>query len=72
MPKLDVYDLGQKGLDIVNSPVHAPDGTLLEAQNVQVSAVDEELALRKRDGMLKLNATTASGRVLAIYNVPLT
>lgn len=66
---LAVHNPGEAGLDLVSSPVHSKDGTFLTLQNAQLSQRDDELALRKRDGMTKLNASVAAGRINAIYCV---
>jgi len=66
-----VYNLGSLGIDIVNSPIHVEDGALLLCQNAQISPDDAELALKKRDGMVKINSTAAAGTLLATINIPL-
>jgi hypothetical protein len=71
MPQYTEYVLGQVGLDLVNSPIHSIDGHLLLCQNAQLSPNDAELALKKRDGMSKINASALAGTVLFLYNVPL-
>lgn len=70
--KHNVYQLGHLGVDIVNAPFQVEDGALLSAQNADTATKDDELALRKRDGLSKINATTASGAILAIFNVAIT
>lgn len=69
--QLLVYNFGQVGLDLVNSPVHVQDGHLELCQNAQVSPHDLELAIKKRDGMTKLNETVMDGPILAIANISL-
>lgn len=71
MPKLNVYNLGSVGIDIVNSPLHVEDGYLLNCQNAQVSPHDADLSLKKRDGMAKVNSVAAAGSLITIFNVPL-
>ena len=71
MPKLNVYNLGSLGIDIVNSPLHVADGSLITCQNAQVSPDNADLSLKKRDGMSKINSTAAAGSLLAILNVPI-
>lgn len=70
--KINVYTLGQHGINRVKSPVHALDGELLSCQNANVRPNKAQLALSKRDGMAKINATAAAGRLLTISNIPLT
>ena len=67
--KLNVYNLGSLGIDLVNSPLHIADGSLLDCQNAQMSPNDAELALKKRDGMVKINSVAANGSIIAIFNV---
>lgn len=69
--KLDVYNLGMVGIDLVNGPIHQADGSLLLCQNALVDTSDAEVALTKRGGMTKVNSTTASGTILSIVNIPL-
>lgn len=66
-----VYNLGSLGVDIVNSPLHVQDGALLNCQNAQISPNDAELALMKRDGMVKVNSVAAAGTLKAIINIPI-
>lgn len=71
MKKIDVYTLGQHGINRVKSPVHVQDGELLSAQNATVRPVQGQLAITKRDGMSKINSTAANGVVNAVINVPI-
>lgn len=68
---LMVYNIGSMGIDIVNSPIHVEDTSLLSCQNAQVSPDDRELAIKKRDGMAKINAVAAAGTILTVFNVPI-
>lgn len=70
MAELTVYTLGQYGIDIVNSPLHVKDGSLHSCQNAQISPNDAELAIKKRDGMAKINSIAAAGSLVAIINLP--
>ena len=70
--KINVYGLGQYGINRVKSPVHVKDGELLSAQNAQVKPVQGQLALSKRDGMAKINSSAAAGTLSAIVNLPFT
>lgn len=65
-----VYNLGSLGVDLVNSPLHVEDGALVNCQNAQISPNDAELALSKRDGMVKINSVAAAGTLKAIVNIP--
>jgi hypothetical protein len=68
---LAVYNLGQNGVDLVNSPIQVSDGALLQCQNGQIFPNDADLAIRKRDGIVKINQSQAPGTILAIANIPL-
>jgi hypothetical protein len=69
--KTNVYNVGELGIDVVESPVHTPDGALLSAQNAQPAPIELEGGLRKRDGLAKHNATAAAGAILSGFNVSL-
>lgn len=66
---LKAYNIGSLGIDLVNSPIHVADTSLLSSQNAQVSPDDAELALKKRDGMVKINSIAAAGTLKAIINI---
>ena len=68
--KLDLYNLGDVGVKLVDSPVHAADGSYTSAQNVSVSLVRGQHGIRKRSGLALLTGTSMSGSVLSIINVP--
>lgn len=70
--KLNVYNLGDLGIDLVGSPIHIPDGALTQAQNAAVSQNQGEHGLKKRLGMAKLNATAlnSGAAIVSIGNVP--
>lgn len=69
--KLNVYNLGDLGVDLVSSPLHSPDGTFVQAQNVLVDPNQAEHGLSKRPGMTKLtSAGAAAGALLAIAPIP--
>jgi hypothetical protein len=70
MKQLKVYNIGDLGVDLVNSPLHVEDTHVLSCQNAQVSPDDREGALKKRDGMSVINAVPAAGTLLAIINIP--
>jgi hypothetical protein len=68
--KLDVYSLGQVGVNRTRSPIQVKDGELLQSQNATVRPVRAQLALTKRDGMAKINSSQAPGSILSITNLP--
>lgn len=71
--KLDLYALGQKGVNVTKSPLALTEDELLQAQNAIVSYEQGRGGLRKRGGLAALNGTALNGGadVLAIKNVPL-
>lgn len=71
MNKITAYNMGAKGLDLVNSPIHVDDTSLLSCQNAQLSPDDAEFGIKKRDGMVKINSSAAAGSILAMINVPI-
>lgn len=72
MKILQVYNLGSLGVDLVNSPIHVPDTSFLSCQNAQTITDDGELAIKKRDGMVKVNSVAAAGTLKAIINILVT
>jgi len=70
--KLDVFNLGASGLNLVDSPVHAEDGSLTLAQNAVVNIVDGEPGVAKRPGMAKLSTTASGSSLVAVLVVNLT
>ncbi len=69
--KTDVYNVGELGIDVVESPVHVAEGALLDAQNAQLAPIELEGAIRKRDGMAKFNTVAAAGQINSGFNVSL-
>jgi hypothetical protein len=68
--KIDAYNLGDLGVDLVSSPLHSDDGTLLLAQNVIVEPIRGQHAIAKRPGHTKITATAAAGALLGICPIP--
>lgn len=71
MDILKAYNIGVLGIDLVNSPVHVEDTSLLSCQNAQISPHDTEGGIKKRDGMAKINSVAAAGSLVAIINIPI-
>lgn len=69
--KIDIYNLGELGVDVVKSPLHQSDGDLIQAQNAMPDPSGLEGGIRKRDGMTKLNAIALTGTIEGAYSVPL-
>ena len=68
--KLDLYNLGDQGVSLVPSPVHAPDGSYLAAQNAHNNVQGAQHGISKRPGLAKMTATAASGAILAFAAIP--
>lgn len=68
--KLNLYNLGDLGVKLVDSQVHAPDGAFVQAQNVSVSLNGGQHGIRKRHGLRLHTGTSMGGSVLAVINVP--
>ncbi len=49
--KLNVYNLGALGVNLVSGHIHMKDGELLQCQNAMASPVGAQVALVKRPGM---------------------
>lgn len=69
--KLNVYNLGELGVNTTVSPVHLKDGELTKGQNATYDPSGGEGGLRKRFGMTKLNGTAAAGVIGGLISVPL-
>lgn len=70
--KANIYALGTEGVNRVMSPVHVPDGSLLSAQNAEISPDKGQRGLRKRGGMAKItNGGAAAGAILSMSLIPL-
>jgi hypothetical protein len=61
--KIDVYNLGDMGIDVTRSPVHTKDGEFEQAQNVMATRSGGRHAIRKRFGLAKLNSTASAGHI---------
>lgn len=68
---IDVYSLASRGVVVDKSDVHTSDEELLHAQNWQVDAVGGRGSIRRRDGLLPLNAIALAGPILGGVGVPL-
>lgn len=69
--KLNLYNLGDLGVDLADSPVHAGDGSYTTAQNASVGLNQGQHGLRKRPGLTLFTSGGAmSGSVLAWIAVP--
>lgn len=69
--KVNVYNLGEMGVNIDSSPIHSKDGELLRAQNWQTDPTGLQGGIRRRDGLAKLNTGAMAGSVSGIIGLPL-
>ena len=69
--KLDIYNLGEQGINVAKSPIHLADGELVHAQNAEFFIEQGRGALRKRPGLQVHNTTALAGRVNGMIGVPL-
>lgn len=69
--KIDVYKLGEVGVNIVDSPLHVPDNALITAQNIELPRDFGKGGIRKRGGMPRYNSSALAGSVLSLTDVPL-
>ena len=71
MPKLDLYALGARGVDLTNSVIHTEDGTFSSAQNATPDVRGEAGAVTKRDGLVAINSSALAGAIRGAVHVPL-
>lgn len=69
--KINVYNLGEQGVNVVKSPIHLTDGELRSAQNAIWDPSEAEGGIRKRGGMPRFSGSAMAGAVRGIVNVPL-
>ena len=67
---LNVYNLGEEGVNVDSDDVHVRDGELRAAQNFQVDPAGGLGGIRRRDGLNDLN-TALAGAVTGIIALPL-
>lgn len=65
--KLNVYNLGALGINLVDGPIHMKDGELLQCQNAMAMPIGAQIALVKRPGMDFLATTGAYNRTLKSF-----
>lgn len=71
MQETTEYLVGSKGVNVVASPLHTPEGALLSAQNVAFTRLLGVGGLASRGGIAPLTASPLAGPVLSLTNVPL-
>lgn len=65
------YRVGEKGVNVVASPLHTPDGGLLSSQNVEFIRDLGIGGIGSRGGLAPLNGTALAGAVLSAATIPL-
>src|SRR5688572_3645969 len=65
------YEVGEKGVNLVASPLHTPTGGLLSAQNVEFIRDQGIGGIGSRGGLAPINETALAGAVMALANIPL-
>lgn len=66
------YLIGERGVQLVPSPIHTPDGGLLVAKNVEFIRDQGIGGIGTRGGLAKLSGQTAlGGSILQLANMPL-
>ena len=68
--KLNVYDLGQGGVNTSKSPVHLDTTELTKGQNAILDTAGVEGGLLKRGGMPRLNSVAMNGSINGAIHVP--
>ncbi len=69
--KINLFNLGANGVDLVKSPLHLPDGAWRLLQNGEFSADKAQGGVKKRGSLNALNSVALAGAVRAMINVPL-
>jgi hypothetical protein len=69
--KINVFNLGDLGVDIVKSPLHIPDGAWRKLQNAEFGSNKGQHAIKKRGALLRINSVALAGSPLSFSNVPI-
>ncbi len=69
--KLNVYNLGELGVNVTKSPIHHADGEMLSCQNAEFNAESGVGGIRKRAGLQRLNSSVLAGTVKGVIGVPM-
>lgn len=69
--KINIFNLGSLGVDLVKSPLHIPDGAWTQLQNGEFNPIGEQGAVKKRGSLTKINSVALGGAVQCLLNVPL-
>lgn len=68
--KLDIFQIGQYGVDLVKSDLHIPDGAWRLAENAEFPNNLGQGGLKKRGGLSPINGIALAGQIKAATNVP--
>ncbi len=68
--KLNIFNFGDQGVDIVKSPLHILDGAWTLAQNAEFCLQGGQGGIKKRGGLAKFNAVALAGAVQALGVAP--
>ena len=68
---INVYNLGEEGVNVDSDDVHVRDGELRSAQNWQIDTAGGLGGIRRRDGLAALNGSALAGSVTGIVALPL-
>lgn len=75
MGKVPVYNLGDEGVDLVSTPIHAKQGSWQRLQNGELSNIQGQGGIKKRGSLTRLNTVAGvfngGANVLALFNMPL-
>lgn len=71
MDPIRVYNLGERGVNVDQSPIHGLDGDLAKAQNAIHQPMGLQGGIQKRPGLVKFNDHVAAGTLLGGIGVPL-
>lgn len=69
--KINVFNLGDLGVDLVKSPLHIPDGAWRSLQNAEFGNDQAEQGIKKRGALTRINSIALAGSVLSLSNVPI-
>ena len=69
--KINIFNLGSLGVDLVKSPLHIPDGAWTQLQNGEFNPVGAQGAIKKRGALMPINSVALAGAVRTLMNVPL-
>jgi hypothetical protein len=68
--KINAFNLGALGVNVVNSPLHLPDGAWRTLQNGEFGSDESQGGIKKRGSLTKINSVALAGAVKAMVNVP--